>query len=80
MQGVDRPPIEPNIWSIAIQLHKALTGIVASLAQALQLPKEELVWVTIMRLDVICDRRRHDLAATLQAEFTERVFSELMRA
>ena len=80
MQRVDRPPIKPNIWSIAVQLHKTFAAIVTGLAQALQFPEKELVGVAVMRLDMVNDRRRHDLAATLQAEFAERVFAELMRA
>ena len=67
MQRVDRPPIKPNIRRIAVQLDKAFAGIVTRLTQALQLTEKELVWVTAMRLDVIRDRRWHDLAATLQA-------------
>jgi hypothetical protein len=80
MQRVDRPPIEPNVWSIAVQLHKAFAGIVTRLTQALQFPEEELVWVTAMRLDLIRDRRRHDLAAAFQTKLAERVFAELMLA
>ena len=49
-------------------------------ANAPGIAEKELVGVTAVRLDVIRDRRRHDLAATLQAEFAERVFAELMRA
>jgi hypothetical protein len=80
MQRVDRPPIKPNIRRIAVQLDKAFAGIVTRLTQALQLTEKELVWVTAMRLDVIRNRRWHDLAATLQTEFAERVFAELMLA
>ena len=64
MQRVDRPPIKPNIKRIAVQLDKAFAGIVTRLTQALQLTKEELVWVTAMRLDVIRDARRHPVART----------------
>jgi hypothetical protein len=80
VQRIDRPPIKPNIWSIAIQLHKAFAGIVARLTQALQLTKKELVWVTAMGFNMVSNRRRHDLAATLQAEFAQRMFAELMLA
>jgi hypothetical protein len=78
MQRVDRPPIKPNIWSIAVQLHKAFAGIVTRLTRALQLAEEELVWIAAMGFNMIRDRRRNDLAATLQAEFAERVLAELM--
>jgi hypothetical protein len=80
MQRVDRPPINPDIWSVAVGLQETFSAIVASLAQALKLPKEELVYVATMRLDMVGDCRRHDLTATLQAEFAQRMFAELMLA
>jgi hypothetical protein len=80
MQRIYRPTIQADVRRIPVNFHEALTAIVARLAQTLQLAQEELVWVTAMRLDVIRDRRWHYLAATLQAEFAERVFAELMRA
>ena len=80
MKRVDRPPIKPNIWSIAVQLHKTFAAIVTGLAQALQFPEKEHVRIAAMRLDVICDRRRHDRAATREAELAQRMFAQLMLA
>jgi hypothetical protein len=79
MQRVDRPAVEATIGRVAVDLHEALSAIVAKLAQALQLPEEELIRVSTMRLDMVRDRRWHHLAAT-EAEPAKRMVTQLMLA
>jgi hypothetical protein len=80
MQRINWPTIQADVRRITVNFHEALTAIVARLAQTLQLAQEELVGVAMMRFNVVSDRCWHDLAATLQAEFAERMFAELMLA
>jgi hypothetical protein len=51
----------------------------ARLAEALQFPEEKLIHVSMMRLDMIRDRRRHHLPAA-KAEPAQGMFAQLMLA
>jgi hypothetical protein len=62
MQRIKWPAVEADIRRVAIDFQEALAAIMTRLAQALQLPKEELIRVSTVWLDVIRDRRRHHLA------------------
>jgi hypothetical protein len=62
MIRVERPTVEPNVRTKTVQLDKALRGIVAALAQTLQRPGEELRAIAVVRLDMIANFGRHDLA------------------
>ena len=79
MQRIKWPTVQTNVRRVTVDFQKALAAIVATLTQALQLPKEELIRVSTMWLDVIRDRRRHHLAAA-EAEPAKGMFAQLMQA
>jgi hypothetical protein len=79
MEWIDRPTRKPNIRRVAVDFQEALSAVVARLAQALQLPQEELVHVAMMRLDMIRNRRWHHLAAA-EAESAKGMLAQLMLA
>ena len=60
-----------------MQLDKALCAIMAALAQRLQRPGEELRAIAVVRLDVIDNLGRHDLAR-LQAVCAQRMLAHLI--
>ena len=79
MAWIEGPAVDPDIIPKTVQLDLPLRAIVTGQAKGLELPTPELVNVTVVRLDVICDRGRHDDAA-LQAEFTQGVLTKLRLA
>jgi hypothetical protein len=79
MQRVKWPTVQTDVRRVTVDFQEAFAAIMARLAQALQLSKEELIRVSTMRLDMIGDRRWHHLAAT-EAELAQRVVTQLMLA
>jgi hypothetical protein len=79
MQRIKWPTVQTDVRRITVDFQKAFAAIVAKLAQALQLLEEELVHVAMMRLDVIRNRRRRDLAAA-EAEPAKGMVTQLMLA
>jgi hypothetical protein len=79
MQRIKWPTIQTDIRRVTVDFQEAFAAIVARLAQALQLPEEELIRVATMRLDMIRDRRRHHLAAA-EAEPAKGMLTQLMLA
>ena len=63
MARIERPTIDADVRPVPALLDEPLRRIVARLAEGLKRPEPELVHVTMMRLDVIRDPRRHHLAA-----------------
>jgi hypothetical protein len=53
MVGIERETIHPHGPIVAEPFHVLLSGIVAALAQALQLSSPEFVDVAVVQLDVI---------------------------
>jgi hypothetical protein len=64
---VQRVAIQTDVDSIAVQLNLPLRRLVARLAQALQLAHAKRHPITVMRLHMIDDGRRHN-ATDFQAE------------
>jgi hypothetical protein len=79
MEWIDRPTVHTDVRRVAVDFQEALAAIVARLAEALQFPEEELIWVPAVRLDMIRDRRWHHLAAA-EAESAKRMATQLMLA
>jgi hypothetical protein len=79
MARIKWPTVHTDVRRVAVDFQEALAAIMARLAQALQLPKEELVNVSLMRLDMVRNRRWHHLAAA-EAEPTKGMFTQLMQA
>jgi hypothetical protein len=79
MKRIDWPAVQADVGGVTVDFQEAFAAIVARLAQALQLPKEELVHVAMMRLDMIRNPRRHHLAAA-EAEPTKGMLTQLMLA
>jgi hypothetical protein len=77
MAPIQRPSVQADIGAIPVDLSKPFAGIMATLAEAHERSKPELVDVAVMWLDVIADCRRLDDAA-LEAEHTQRVFAQLV--
>jgi hypothetical protein len=79
MQRIKWPAVQTNVRRVAVDLHEALSAVVAWLAQALQLPEEKLILISTMRLDMIRNRRRHHVAAA-EAEPAKGMVTQLMLA
>src|SRR5262249_60737535 len=60
MFRIERQAIEPKIGTETVQLDEPLCRIVTGLAKRLEGAEPEFVYVAVVRLDVIADRRRCD--------------------
>ena len=58
MAPIQRPSVQADIGAIPVDLSKPFAGIMATLAEAHERSKPELVDVAVMWLDVIADCRR----------------------
>ena len=76
MFGIGRPSVVADVIAITVQLDISFPRIVVRLAKRLQFAEPKFHRIAFVRLDVIGDRRRRDLAE-LEAKFAKRMFSEL---
>ena len=57
MPRIERPPVGPNVRTVAALLDLFLGAIVTRLTQRLQPPQHEFVAIAVVRLNVVADCR-----------------------
>jgi hypothetical protein len=80
VQRIDRPTVQTHNRIVAILFDEGFATLMAPFAQTLELAREKLIAIAVMRFNVISDRCRHDPVAAFQTEPTQWVFAQLMPA
>ena len=77
MPWVDWPAVGADLCGIAPVLVSFLGALVMQLTKRLKLAEEELLLITFVRLDVVCDRCSIDVPI-FQAHLAQRLRAQLM--